>query len=399
MTAALSLASALHGRPMLVASWQVDTAQPHSSTSWVYPAELLQRVNLPQVLPQVCQDDVAGVTSLLPALVGPDQASELLRDMASDLNGGRACRWSQDEAMVGPCSTVALELRSLKLEPTPGLQRRYLLLCAIFHDTKREALEELCSDMDALMIRNRIDKALAAMTQLATQDAFNDFRPQAEAARWLPSTLKYHAELFDSEVFCSRAMSMARIPSALVTLTLPQGSVALEEGVYCASMSEDLGAVIAIKPDGANRSQVMAEMSCFRIAVGGAGRETSMVPLDSIRTSGSLRDLRWLRPFYHKLASRQGSVGLQKQVQLDVLEARNRLRSAGSEPSKRRRVSLDATRTASLPPYLVLSEILSYMDLLELGSWAVSSKNFYQAAAQQATRALTHGALHFPPPR
>lgn len=253
------------------------------------------------------------------------------------------------------------------------------------------------------MIRNRIDKALGAMTQMTqlatTQDGFNDARP-GEAAGRLPSTLRYHAELFDSEVFCSRAMSMARIASALVTLTLPQGSVALDEGVYCASMSEDFGAVIAIKSGGANCSQVAAEMSLFDRGVG-AGREISMVPLESVSTSGSLHDLRWLRPFYHKLASRQGSVGLQKQVQLDVLAARDRLRSAGSEPSKRRRVSLDATRTASLsslPHYLVLSEILSYMDLPELPSWAVSSKSFYEAAAQQAMKALIDDAMHFPLP-
>jgi len=141
-------------------------------------------------------------------------------------------------------------------------------------------------------------------------------------------------------------------------------------------------------------------MSLFDRGVG-AGREISMVPLESVSTSGSLHDLRWLRPFYHKLASRQGSVGLQQQVQLDVLAARDRLRSAGSEPSKRRRVSLDATGTASLsslPPYLVLSEILSYMDLPELPSWAVSSKSFYEAAAQQAMKALIDDAMHFPLP-
>lgn len=396
MTAALSLASALHGhRPMLVASWQVATAQPDLSSSWVYPAELLRRL-----LPQASEDDLVEAQLLLPALVGKDQAAELLRDMASDLNGGRACRWSQDEVTVGPCcSTFALEIRSLKVEPKPGLQRHYLLLCAILRDAKTE---ELGSAMDALMIRNRIDKALRAMTQLATiQDGLNDVRPQGETAeRRLPSTLRYHAELFDSEVFCSRAMSMARLPSALVTLTLPQGGVALDEGVYCASMSEDFGAVIAIKSGGTNHSQVAAEMSCFqRSERSGAGSETSMVPVESIGTSGSLYDFRWLRPFYHKLASRQGSVGLQKQVHLDVLAARERLRSRGSEPSKRRRVSLDATRTPSLPPYLVMSEILPYMDLLELPCWAVSSKSFYGAAAQQAMKALIDEALHFPSTR
>jgi len=385
---------------MLAVLWEDVPLPAKETTFWAWPSQMAQAVI---AAAPAEKGELGPFASTIAGLVGREKAADLLADIASDTANSRAwAYWFPADAKVQTAETIweALEIRSFKLEEgcEEGVpSRQFRSLCAIARSPSKKPLADDAAA--SFYARERFAQAHEAMKQLAVMATRNLSSAPSPHVEGVLDSVRFRAELFDQEVFSTSAMSCANLSSALVSLTLPQGCRSLEAGIYVAMLEEDIGALVAICAAGCSPA-VSAELCFFRRPQeeDEAPRLLPVEPRLAGRSCGVLTRLRKLRPFYHKLAKREGSMPsgqLQRQVEVDILAASQRLWPQASKrltPREDAQRLKESRRTASLPYHVVMGEILEFVELCDLPSWA-ASRGLHEAASRRAKEAVMEEAM------
>lgn len=243
----------------------------------------------------------------------------------------------------------------------------------------QQRLERVHGAFSALLTLAGADTASAAQTLTHSIPA------RVRRAPGTPSlALGFQVERFDDEAFGSDAMARARLPSVLVKLFVPPGGQGLMPGVYAARLGAH-GALLCVCGQGRG-PQTAAELCVLDWPSLELRQPEMLCP-----GGGKLADVRYLRPLHHGLA-RFDSSGrpLRAQVEVDVLAAAELLQGCQTSPQppppSATTKSTPAPIAAAVQPpprfsvELLVYQLMPFLGLLDLPSWAAASALLHSAA-------------------
>jgi len=340
-----------------------------------------------------------------------NELSTIVEEVVTDPQSLRTllCASVLKSGKTGNSVPVVIHLRNLGVYksndatiPAQGPSSSRLALMCLAADAENRTRQ------DMLNLQRRLD-TVSRLVEALLHPLLNPTNIRLHPARDLTlqagvSGVSFRTEMLDSDTFSSLAMNCCELPAALSTLILPSSMQRLPPGVYFARWNDD-GVLAAVHVQADIDGRAACELCLLRRF------PLELVPFPSNQWGGNLDGFRWLRPFYHGLAS-LGTEALCKQIQFDVLavalflwptdkgcqQKRDAIEldmSASKLPRSGRlfrslREETGQVLSRSLPQHLVAQTITQFANALDLAVFASASRLMWRTSSTFLADALVN---------